>query len=303
MAMRRILDESRAIMRQFIPSIREGNAREELDDGACICLRLAHHDETLNVDFTGTTATHPANLNATPAIVRSAVLYVLRLALQQKLPLNEGLLADVDIKIPQGTFLNPAFDVEDAGRCPAVVGGNVEVSQRVVDTLLKALQLESCSQGTMNNFIFGNDSFGYYETICGGAGAGHGYHGANAVHTHMTNTAITDVEVIERRYPARVREFSIRRGSGGGGQWRGGNGVIREFEFLQPLTDSLLTQHRRTAPFGLDGGKDGMPGSQALINADETSKNLPPSISFPVSMGDRIRIETPGGGGWGAPVA
>lgn len=299
-AMRRILDESRAIVRQFIPSIKEGHAREELDDGACICLRLARLNGILTVDFTGTSATHGGNLNATPAIVRSAVLYVLRLALQQELPLNEGLLEDVDIQIPPGSFLNPAFDVEDAGRCPAVVGGNVEVSQRVVDTLLKALQLESCSQGTMNNFIFGNESYGYYETICGGAGAGRGYHGADAVHTHMTNTAITDIEVIERRYPVRVREFSIRRRSGGDGEWHGGDGVIREFEFLQPLTVSLLTQHRRTSPFGLNGGGAGSPGRQFLTTPDGRSSELPSSITLPVAPGCRIKIETPGGGGFGS---
>jgi 5-oxoprolinase (ATP-hydrolysing) len=298
-AMRAILDESRGLMRHFIPTIPEGAAREELDDGACIALRLARRDGRLVVDFSGTSATHPRNLNATPAIVRSAVLYVLRLALQQELPLNEGFLADVDIVIPPGTFLNPVFDLDDARRNPAVVGGNVEVSQRVVDTLCKALRLEACSQGTMNNFIFGNHAFGYYETICGGAGAGRSYEGASAIHTHMTNTAITDIEVIERRYPVRVRKFSIRRGSGGTGKWSGGNGVIREFEFLEPLTVSLLSQHRRVAPFGMEGGASGSPGRQSLASGDGRMAELPPSITIEVAKGEWIRIETPGGGGWG----
>jgi len=195
--------------------------------------------------------------------------------------------------------LNPTFH-DDPSRCPAVVGGNIEISQRVVDTLVKALHLQACSQGTMNNFIFGSAQFGYYETICGGAGAGNGYDGASARHTHMTNTAITDPEIIERRYPVRLREFSIRRGSGGNGKWHGGDGVVREFEFLEPLTVSLLTQHRLTSPFGVDGGEPGKPGRQMLFTADGQSKELPPSTTIQVHRGDRIRIETPGGGAWGA---
>jgi len=297
-AMRRILDESGAVMRRFIATLPDGEALEELDGSGWIQLRLARSRDRFVVDFSGTSATHPGNLNATPAIVRSAVLYVLRLTLQEDLPLNEGLLADVDIVLPPGSFLNPPFD-DNPALCPAVVGGNVEVSQRVVDTLIKALRLEACSQGTMNNFSFGNEGFGYYETICGGSGAGDGYEGASAVHTHMTNTAITDVEVIERRYPVRVREFSVRRNSGGAGRWRGGDGVVREFEFLAPLTVSLLTQHRRTAPFGMDGGEAGQPGRQELFTPDGGVRVLPSSITLTVGMNDRIRIETPGGGGWG----
>lgn len=298
-AMRRILGESRAIMHRFIPSIPEGAAVEELDDGSLIHLRLARSGAGLTVDFSGTSAVHPGNLNATPAIIRSAVLYVLRLALQDELPLNEGLLDEVGIVLPEGSLLDPRFD-DNPARCPAVVGGNVEVSQRVVDTLIKALRLQACSQGTMNNFIFGDAAFGYYETICGGAGAGAGYAGASAVHTHMTNTAITDVEVVERRYPVRVHEFSVRENSGGPGRWRGGDGVARAFEFLAPLTVSLLTQHRRTAPFGMNGGGDGQPGRQVLSTAGGDSRELPSSITFRAARGDRVRIETPGGGGWGA---
>jgi 5-oxoprolinase (ATP-hydrolysing) len=153
----------------------------------------------------------------------------------------------------------------------------------------------------MNNFLFGNDRFGYYETICGGSGAGPGYHGANALHTHMTNTAITDAEVIERRYPVRLREFSIRKDSGGHGGWNGGDGIVREFEFSEPLTVSLLTQHRRTTPFGLNGGLDGKAGLQTLTRSDGCSEALPPSTTFQAGAGDRVRMETPGGGGWGCP--
>ncbi|MDZ4286879.1 MAG: hydantoinase B/oxoprolinase family protein, partial [Prosthecobacter sp.] len=169
-----------------------------------------------------------------------------------------------------------------------------------VDALIRAFDLQACSQGTMNNFLFGNERFGYYETIAGGTGAGAGYSGASAIHSHMTNTAITDPEIIEQRYPVRLREFSIRRGSGGPGEWPGGDGVVRDFEFLAPVTVSLLTQHRRGGPFGLHGGVDGKPGMQTLLRGDSHT-SLPSSVSFNAEPGDRVRIETPGGGGWGSP--
>jgi len=216
--------------------------------------------------------------------VQSAVLYVLRLMLQEDLPLNEGLMRPIEIVLPSGTMLNPEFS-GDAARDPAVVGGNVEVSQRLVDTLIKALQLQACSQGTMNNLLFGNERFGYYETIAGGSGAGLGYDGASALHTHMTNTAITDPEILELRYPVRLRQFSIRRGSGGGGRWRGGDGVVREFEFSASLTVSLLTQHRESGPFGLDGGEDGKPGQQTLHHAGGSAEVLASSASIARASG------------------
>ncbi|MEM7145165.1 MAG: hydantoinase B/oxoprolinase family protein [Verrucomicrobiota bacterium] len=235
-----------------------------------------------------------------PAIVQSAVLYALRLFVQSQLPLNEGLLHDVHITLPP-CFLNPDFPA-DPDQCPPVVGGNVETSQRLVDTLLKALNLQACSQGTMNNLIFGDDTFGYYETIAGGAGAGPGYNGAHALHTHMTNTAITDPEILEHRYPARLLKFAIRQNSGGNGASRGGDGVIREFEFLAPLTVSLLTQHRTQSPYGLAGGGPAQPGRQTLFPASGAATTLHPSAQVEVAPGDRLRIETPGGGAWGEPV-
>ncbi|MBX7210696.1 MAG: hydantoinase B/oxoprolinase family protein [Verrucomicrobiaceae bacterium] len=303
-----ILDDSARVMRARISAIPDCEAEEHLDDGSVIRVRLSarHHPPStphpphgcpcLRIDFTGTSPTHRGNLNATTAIVHSTVLYVLRLLLQQDLPLNEGLMEPVEIILPH-SLLNPAFS-GDPSCDPAVVGGNVEVSQRLVDTLIKALRLQSCSQGTMNNLLFGDARFGYYETIAGGAGAGPGYAGASALHTHMTNTAITDPEIIEQRHPVRLREFSIRRGSGGAGRWRGGDGVVREFEFLAPLTVSLLTQHRTSGPFGLGGGGDGAPGRQTLISKDNVLE-LPPGCSIVVRPGDRIRVETPGGGGCG----
>ncbi|MBU6180265.1 MAG: hydantoinase B/oxoprolinase family protein, partial [Verrucomicrobia bacterium] len=271
---------------------REVKAEEPLDDGTPIRVSIRCGDGRLAISFADSGAVHPGNLNATPAILQSAVLYVLRLWTQSPVPLNEGLMRAVSIDLPEG-FLNPPFD-DDPMLCPAVVGGNVETSQRVVDTLLKALGVQACSQGTMNNFLFGDGSFGYYETICGGSGAGPGYDGTPGVHTHMTNTAITDPEILEQRYPVRLHRFSMRRGSGGRGRWHGGDGIVREIEFLRPLQVSLLTQHRVVAPYGCDGGEPGLCGRQTLNGLD-----LPGITVFAASPGDRLVIETPGGGGWG----
>ena len=278
-AMQHILAHSGKVMRQRLAQVPDAQAEEQLDDGSVIRVAVKNKAGRLSLDFTGTSPTHSGNLNATRAIVSSAVLYVLRLMLQEDLPLNEGLMEPVELILPEGTLLNPVFS-GDAARDPAVVGGNVEVSQRLVDALIAAFHLQACSQGTMNNLLFGNERFGYYETIAGGAGAGHGYDGASALHTHMTNTAITDPEILEQRYPVRLQRFAIRQGSGGHGQWHGGDGVVREFEFLEPLTVSLLTQHRQSGP---DGGE----------------QVLPSSASISVGPGDRLRMETPGGGGAG----
>jgi len=267
-------------------------AEEFLDDGTRIKVALSRVEGGLHISFDGTSPVHSGNLNATPAIIQSAVLYVLRLWTQSEVPLNEGLLSAVTIDL-RPCFLNPEFNA-DPLLCPAVVGGNVETSQRVVDTLIKALKIQSCSQGTMNNFLFGNESFGYYETICGGSGAGQGYDGADGIHTHMTNTAITDPEVLEYRYPIRLNQFALRKGSGGSGRWKGGEGIIREFEFLDSLEVSLLTQHRKVAPFGLEGGGSGGIGEQFL-----NGEPLQGIVSLTVSAGDVLTIKTPGGGGFG----
>lgn len=274
------------------------SAVEHLDDGTPIAVALSHQGGRLRIDFTGSGAVHPGNRNATAAIVRSAVLYVLRLWTGEAIPLNEGLFEVVDLVIPEG-ILQPGF-TGDAEHSPAVVGGNVETSQRIVDALLRALSLEAGSQGTMNNVIFGNAAFGHYETIGGGAGAGPGYHGLSAVHTHMTNTAITDPEILERRYPVRLEEFSIRRGSGGAGKWQGGDGIVRVWRFLEPLSVSLLTEHRLTPPCGMEGGEPGAPGRQFLIRNGH-AEPLPGTVQLDVQAGDVLRMETPGGGGWGSP--
>jgi 5-oxoprolinase (ATP-hydrolysing) len=298
--MQSILDRSAEVMRAQIERLdSKATAIEKLDDGHQIAVLIEKRDGKLLLDFTGTSGVHPRNLNATTAIMRSAVLYVMRLWLQEDLPLNEGLMEPLEIVLPV-SMLNPAF-TGDAANDPAVVGGNVEVSQRLVDTLIKALGLQACSQGTMNNFLFGGAGFGYYETIAGGSGAGEGYDGAHALHTHMTNTAITDPEILESRYPVRLRQFAIRHGSGGAGQWRGGDGVVREFEFLQPLTVSLLTQHRVEAPFGMMEGLEGQKGRQRLLR-DGAENELEGCTSFAMHAGDRVILETPGGGGYGRPL-
>ena len=292
-----------ARVREALSRIPDGAyaAEERLDDGTVLRASVALRGGSATVDFAGTAGVHPGNLNATPAIVRSVVLYVLRLLVREPLPLNEGLLRAVDLRIPEG-LLSPPWP-EDASAAPAVVGGNTEVSQRLVDTLLKALGVAACSQGTMNNVLWGTDGFGYYETVCGGAGAGPGWHGASAVHTHMTNTRITDAEVVEHRYPVRVERFSVRAGSGGAGKWRGGDGAVRETVFLAPMSLSVLTQHRASGPYGLAGGLPGAPGRQRLHRATGDTVELKSVDGVEVEAGDRLVLETPGGGGYGPPEA
>ena len=271
-------------------------ATEKLDDGRI--LKVVIHktsNQTLRIDFSGSSGMHPGNLNATTAIVQSVVLYVMRLIVNETVPMNEGLLDPVAINIPTG-ILNPTFADRDS-EAPAVVGGNTEISQRLTDTLLKAFRIAACSQGTMNNFLFGNTTFGYYETICGGVGAGPGFHGADAVHQHMTNTRITDPEIIELRYPVVLEEFSIRKNSGGTGKWKGGNGVIRTFLFKETLEVNILSQHRIVPPYGMLGGKTGKVGAQFLVRQNRKQK-LPGIVGLQVKDGDRIVILTPGGGGW-----
>ncbi|MCG6962880.1 MAG: hydantoinase B/oxoprolinase family protein [Acidobacteria bacterium] len=287
--------------RAAIARLSEGvhRAEERLDDGTPLAVEVCVEGDHARVDFSGSGDVHPGNLNATPAIVTSVVLYVLRLLVAAPLPLNEGLLAPVELVIPVG-LLDPPFP-PDPREAPAVVGGNVETSQRLVDVLLKALGLAACSQGTMNNVLFGNQRFGYYETVCGGVGATADAAGADAVHSHMTNTRITDPEVVEHRYPVRVERFAIRRGSGGRGRRRGGDGAVRELSFLASMSLSMLSQHRTVAPYGMAGGAPGATGRQRVIRASGEVVELGPVDGCEVEPGDRLLLETPGGGGWGAP--
>ncbi|WP_241676316.1 hydantoinase B/oxoprolinase family protein [Bremerella volcania] len=273
---------------------------DHLDDGSPLCVAIDLQGETATIDFSGTGPVLPGNLNANRAIVTAAVMYCLRCLLSEDIPLNQGVLEPVEIILPE-CFLNPPKQPTPE-MCAAVAGGNVETSQRIVDVLLGALGMAAASQGTMNNLTFGDATFGYYETICGGSGATKNAPGASAVHTHMTNTRLTDAEVFELRFPARIRRFAVRRGSGGGGYHRGGDGIIREIEFLRPLEVSLLTQRRGPyPPYGLNGGRPGMCGENLIQRKNEVETHLPNTTSLSVNTGDILIVRTPGGGGFGKP--
>ena len=289
--MSHVQDNAAAQVSAEIALIQDGTYEFEdgLDDGTVIRVAVRVSGERLEIDFTGTGPESDGNLNAPRAVTVAAVIYVLRAIVGASIPLNSGCLKPVTIYIPDNTVLSP-------GPERAVAGGNVETSQRIVDVILGALGLSAASQGTMNNLTFGNDSFGYYETIAGGAGATPNAPGASGVHTHMTNTRITDPEIVESRFPVRLREFSIRRGSGGEGRHRGGDGIIREFEALVPLRFSILSERRTGQPFGLAGGRPGASGRNLHRGRDVGGK-----ASFVAAAGDRVRIETPGGGGYGTP--
>jgi 5-oxoprolinase (ATP-hydrolysing) len=286
-------------------SLRKGLAEKDtvcavdhLDDGSPICLALTidRFSGTAVFDFSGTGSEIWGNCNAPRAVTMSAILYCLRCLVEKDLPLNNGCLIPIAIRIPDGSLLSPSPEA-------AVVGGNVLTSQRVVDVVLKAFGVAAASQGCMNNLTFGNERFGYYETIGGGAGAGPDWNGQSGVHTHMTNTRITDPEILERRFPVLLREFSIREGSGGRGAHNGGNGLIREIEFLEPLNVAILSERRVFAPYGLEGGRPGRRGENLFIRQDGRRMNLGAKNEIQAQAGDRIRIETPGGGGFGTPPA
>jgi 5-oxoprolinase (ATP-hydrolysing) len=284
-------DDAAARVSTWIAGLPSGTSAFEdaLDDGSRIRVALTLAGGRLLIDFTGSAPEQPTNLNAPRSVTTAAVLYALRVLSRAPIPLNAGCLRPVDLVIPEPSLLA-------AGPGAAVAAGNVETSQRIVDVLLAAAGAAAASQGTMNNLSFGDATFGYYETLGGGAGAGAGFRGASAVHTHMTNTRLTDPEVLERRYPVCVRELSVRRGSGGSGRFPGGDGLCRELEFRAPLRVSLISERRTRCPFGLAGGKAGLPG-RALLNGVE----LGGRFSVDVRPGDRLRIETPGGGGYGSP--
>ncbi|KMP11656.1 5-oxoprolinase [Candidatus Nitromaritima sp. SCGC AAA799-C22] len=270
------------------------DAEDFLDDGSPIRLRLMidRSEGSAVFDFTGTGPQVPGNLNTPRAVTQSAILYCLRCMVKSDLPLNQGCLAPVRIVLPEGSLLAPT------GKA-AVAAGNVLTSQRITDVIFKAFGACAASQGCMNNFTFGDDRFGYYETIGGGAGAGPHWHGRSGVHTHMTNTRITDPEILEKRYPVLLREFSIREGSGGKGKFRGGDGLIREVEFLKTLRAAIVSERRVYAPYGMEGGESGAKGKNLLIRKDGTETDLGGKNEVLCEPGDRIRILTPGGGGWG----
>lgn len=288
-------EKARAMI-QSLPDISQ-KSTEFLDDDSRLCVNIRKQDNNLTIDFSGTADVHPGNLNATPAIVQSVVMYVLRCLIGKSIPLNEGLLEPVDILLPKG-MLNPDFS-SNPEDCPAVVGGNTETSQRLVDLLLKPFGQVACSQGTMNNVIFGNESFGYYETIGGGTGAGPDFDGADAVHHHMTNTAGTDPEILEHRYPVILNRYEIRKNSGGKGHCNGGNGITRSLRFTEQVSLSVLTQHRAQKPYGMQGGKPGKTGKQFVIRKNGEREALSAIDGADLNAGDKFIIHTPGGGGFG----
>ncbi|MBI5163578.1 MAG: hydantoinase B/oxoprolinase family protein [Magnetospirillum sp.] len=283
-------------VRRALDRLQGGRFAVEMDDGAEIkvAVRINRERRCATVDFTGTSRQRPGNTNAPTAITRAAVLYVFRTIIDDAIPLNEGCLEPLDLIVPPGSMLAPEAPA-------AVVAGNVETSQAVVDCLMGALGVMAAAQGTMNNLTFGDADLQYYETICGGAGAGPDFDGASAVHTHMTNSRLTDPEVLEWRFPVLVDGFAVRTGSGGGGRHRGGDGVIRRLKFLAPMTAAILSNRRRIAPFGLMGGEDAARGRNAVERADGSVEELPGTARIAVRPGDVVVIETPGGGGFGAP--
>jgi 5-oxoprolinase (ATP-hydrolysing) len=279
-----------------LPEVGALRAMDWLDDGTPIAVTITidRRARAVTFDFAGTGPEVWGNLNTPEAVVSSVIIYVLRTLIDQDIPLNGGCLKPVTIRIPHPSLLSPSPEA-------AVVGGNVETSSRITDVLLQAFGAAAGAQGTMNNLTFGDESFGYYETIGGGTGAGPDWHGKSGLHAHMSNTRITDPEILERRYPILLHRFAIRRGSGGGGRYRGGDGLIRELEFLKPMNVAILSERRVIPPYGLEGGAPGQRGLNLLIRKDGRQVNLGGKNAVRVEAGERIRIETPGGGGYGPP--
>lgn len=291
-----VQDNAEESVRRVLAVLRDGSFTYAMDDGSQIQVRITvdHAAREATIDFTGTSAQHPGNRNAPRSVCRAAVLYVFRTLIDTDLPLNEGCLKPLRLIIPEGSMINP--------RPPAaVIAGNTEVSQAITDCLYGALGKLAASQGTMNNLLYGNETYQNYETICGGTGAGPDHDGASAVHSHMTNTRMTDPEVLELRFPVRVEEFAIRRGSGGPGRCSGGDGVVRKLRFLEPMTATILSSNRITAPYGLHGGGPGKPGRNLLVRGDGSEVMLRGNDEVAVARGDLIVIKTPGGGGYGCP--
>lgn len=282
-------------VRRLLDTLSDGQFEYELDSGERICVRISvdHDRQTATVDFDGTSPQSGSNFNAPEAVTRAAVLYVFRSLTAKDIPMNEGCLEPLIVRIPQRSLLSPTYPA-------AVVAGNVETSQCVTDALFGALNAVAASQGTMNNLSFGNDRVQYYETIAGGAGAGPDWHGADAVQTHMTNSRMTDPEVLEQKFPVLVESFAIRRGSGGGGRWRGGDGAVRRLRFREPVEVSVLSGHRRIAPFGLAGGGPAKTGVNRVEHAGGETEVLSGTATVQLHVDDCLVIETPGGGGFGS---
>jgi 5-oxoprolinase (ATP-hydrolysing) len=292
--MRHVQDNAEASVRRVIDALSDGEFSLPLDNGALIRVKVSIDAaaRSATIDFTGTSAQLDNNFNAPRSITTAAVLYVFRTLIADDIPLNAGCLRPLQIVVPEGCMLNP--------RAPAaVVAGNVETSQCVTNALYGALKAMASSQCTMNNFTFGNGRYQYYETIAGGSGAGDGFHGTSVVQTHMTNSRLTDPEVLEYRFPVRVDSYEIRTGSGGRGRWQGGDGGVRRIRFLEPMTASILSNGRRHGAFGMAGGEAGQVGENCVQRVDGSVEVLGHIGQVEVSPGDVVVIATPGGGGYG----
>jgi 5-oxoprolinase (ATP-hydrolysing) len=292
--MNHVQDNAEEAVRDAIDALADGEFAYAMDDGAVIRVKVSidHDQRSARVDFAGTSEQRNSNFNAPRSVCKAAVLYVFRTLLAGSIPMNEGVLRPIDIVIPHGSMLNPVYPA-------AVVAGNVEVSQSITDALYGALGVMAGSQGTMNNFTFGDETQQYYETIAGGSGAGRGHPGTSAVQTHMTNSRMTDPEVIEWRFPVIVEQHGIRTGSGGAGLQAGGDGAVRRIRFTRAMTANILANRRRVAPFGLAGGDDGRPGRNWIERANGTVERFGATHTAQVNPGDVFVIETPGGGGYG----
>ncbi len=294
--MNHVQDNAEESVRRAIEKLKDGSYTYSLDNGNQIQVKITIERPTRSakIDFTGTSPQLTNNFNAPSAVCKAAVLYVFRTLVNDDIPLNAGCLKPLEIINPEGCMLNPRYPA-------AVVAGNVETSQAIVDTLYGALGVMAASQGTMNNFTFGNERYQYYETICGGSGAGPNFNGTDAVHTHMTNSRLTDPEVLEWRFPVVLENFAIRPNSGGKGKYRGGNGVIRRLRFLETMTAGILSSHRVIPPYGLQGGEAGAVGENYVERSDGTVEELGNTANIEMQAGDVFIIETPGGGGYGSP--
>jgi 5-oxoprolinase (ATP-hydrolysing) len=297
--MRELQDHAADCVRRLISDLASASHALQLDDGATLAVRIGvnldpHNldQQKLLLDFHGTSQQQQGNFNAPLSVTRAVVLYVIRCLLDDDIPLNEGCFAPLELRVPLGCLLNPEAPA-------AVVAGNVEVSQALCNLLFGAFGVLAAGQGTMNNLSFGNGRCQYYETVAGGGGAGKGFAGSVGLQSHMTNSRLTDPEVLEARYPLRLERFALRSGSGGDGCWRGGDGLERTIRFLEPMSLSLISGSRRVAPFGLDGGTSGACGENRLIRADGTVERLPGSVQLELKAGEAIQMLTPGGGGYG----
>ena len=295
--MQHVQDHAAEAVRRVLDVLHDGEFAYEMDDGSVIRVRITidRAARSARIDFGGTSAQRPNNFNAPPAISRAAVLYVFRTLVEDDIPMNDGCLIPLEIVIPAGSMLQPQYPA-------AVVAGNVETSQTIIDALYGALGALAAAQGTMNNFTFGDGEHQYYETVCGGSGAGPDFDGTDAVHTHATNSLLTDPEVLEWRFPVLLERFGIRRGSGGKGRHQGGNGVVRQIRFREAMTAAILSNRRRVPPFGLQGGDPGQPGRNWVRRASGAVEHLTATGVVEMRPGDVFVIETPGGGGFGRPA-